>query len=297
MRTFTLISILGAALVVAAPVSGATEFHQRHAATADGVVDISNVAGSVRIVGWDRNEVEVGGKLGTDVERVEFTVDGDRTVIRVHLPRQNRSIRDGGADLTVNVPRASRVSASTVSAEIEAEGLTGKPDLKSVSGEVTLKGGFTNADVQSVSGTVRIDGTGKGARIRAVAISGDVIVSAMDGELKASSVSGDVRVTSPGIRRADLGSTSGGIVFDAPFAPDGRYELGTVSGTARLVVHGAAKARYELRTMSGGIRNAFGPKPSRISEYGPGMKLEFNEGTGAEIEMQSVSGTLRLERK
>lgn len=297
MKRLTLIAAMLGAFVIATPVAADTKFHQRQAAAADGTVDISNVAGSIRVIGWDRAEVEVDGTLGADVERVEFTVDGDRTVVRVHLPRRNGRFEAADADLTINVPRASRVSASTVSAGIHAEGLSGKSELKSVSGDVELSGAFTAAEVQSVSGAVRITGTGENARVRAVAISGDVTVSAMDGELKATSVSGSVRVTAAGVRRADLGSTSGEIVFDAPVTTDGRYELGTVSGSARFVVHGATKARYELQTMSGSIRNGFGPKPQRVSEYGPGMELEFEEGRDAEVEMNAVSGTLRLERK
>ncbi len=297
MKTLTLIAAILGALVITAPVSGETKFHQRQAASADGTVEISNVAGSIRIIGWDRAEIEVEGTVGADVERVEFTVDGDRTVVRVHLPRRSGRFNDSDADLTLNVPRASRISASTVSAGIRAEGLSGKPELKSVSGDIAVSGTFTAAEVQSVSGAVHIAGTGENARIRAVAISGDVTVSAMDGELKATSVSGNVNVTSAGVRRADLGSTSGGVVFDGPIATDGRYELGTVSGSARFVVHGATKARYELQTMSGNIRNGFGPKPQRVSEYGPGMELEFEEGRDAEVEMNSVSGTLRLDRK
>lgn len=297
MKTLTLMAAVLGALVIAAPASGATPFHQRHAATADGTVDISNVAGSIRINGWDRAEIEVEGTVGADVERVEFTVDGDRTTIRVHLPRRLDRSHDADADLTINVPHASRVSASTVSAGLRAEGLSGKPELKSVSGDVALSGTFTQAEVQSVSGAVRVQGTGEGARIRAVAISGDVTIAAMSGELKATSVSGDVSVTASGVRRADLGSTSGSVLYDAPVAADGRYELGTVSGSARFVVHGSTKARYELQTMSGNIRNGFGPKPRRVSEYGPGMELEFEEGRDAEVEMSAVSGTLSLERK
>lgn len=296
-----LVAAIAFGVAAVQPADADTDFHQRLDATADGTVDISNVAGELRIVGWDRNEVEVEGTLGADVERVEFAVEGDRTVVRVHLPKRDadrrRQYNDADADLTIHVPRGSRVAASAVSADIGAEGLHGNPDLKSVSGDVTLAGTFKQADVQSVSGSVHVQGSGDGARVRAVAVSGDVAVTMLDGELKASSVSGNVRVTAAGIRRADLSSTSGNVTYDAPLAADGRYEIGTISGSARLIVDGAAQARYELHTMSGSIRNGFGPKPRRVSEYGPGMILEFEEGEGAEVEMSSVSGALHLERK
>ena len=296
MNARSIFAILAAA--AALPAAADTALDQRKAAQADGVVDISNVAGSVEVVGWARNEVQLTGSYEDGVERVEFEVRGDRTVIRVHLPRNQRNNRKGDADLVVHVPRGSRVTASTVSASLQAENLAGAPELRSVSGDVTVAGTFTRAELQAVSGTVRVGGTGQGARISASAVSGDVLIERMHGEISASSVSGAVRVSSADVARAELSSVSGEAEYAGALAATGVYELSTVSGEARLVVHGAAKATYDLESAaSGDIRNAFGPKPQRKSEYGPGMELRFSEGDGAEVRMDTVSGTLVLDRK
>ena len=53
------LAILAAA--VALPAAADTALDERKPARADGVVDISNVAGSVEIIGWDRNEVHLSG--------------------------------------------------------------------------------------------------------------------------------------------------------------------------------------------------------------------------------------------
>ena len=290
------LAILAAA--VALPAAADTALDERKPARADGVVDISNVAGTVEIIGWDHNEVHLSGSYEDGVERVEFEVRGDRTVIRVHLPRDVRHNREGGADLVVRVPRGSRVVASTVSASLAATELAGAPELRSVSGDVTVAGAFKSAELQSVSGTGVVGGTGQGARIDASVVSGDVRVERMHGEISAASVSGAVTVTSAGINRAQLSSVSGEVEYSGALAETGVYELSTVSGSARLIVHGAAKATYDLETTAGGdIDNSFGPEPRRKSEYGPGMTLRFNEGEGAEVRMDTVSGELVLDRK
>lgn len=298
MKAPSLIVSLALGLASSPAAIAATDYHQRQPASATGTVDVSNVAGSIKLVGWERDEVEVEGRVGDGVERVEFTVDGDRTTLRVHLPRGRGNVRDADAELTLRVPHASRVQVSTVSADIEAEGLSGRPELQSVSGDITAAGGFSRVDLQSVSGSVRLTGAASGVRARAVAVSGDVLVDGIDGDLDATSVSGGVRVTGHGLRRADLSSTSGDVVYDAPLVAGGQYRLSTVSGSARLTVHGAVKAGYRLETSAGGsIRNGFGPRARRSSEYGPGMSLEFSEGDEAEVRMSSVSGSLRLERR
>ena len=64
---------------------------------------ISNVSGTVDVRGWDRNEVQVTGHLGEDVERVDVETSGGRTVIKVVLPRG--SSHDGDATLEIQVPR------------------------------------------------------------------------------------------------------------------------------------------------------------------------------------------------
>ena len=67
---------------------------KRLAANPTGQVEVSNVAGSVNITGWGRNEVHVTGELARGVERLEFTSSGDRTVVKVVLKRGTKALAE-----------------------------------------------------------------------------------------------------------------------------------------------------------------------------------------------------------
>lgn len=296
--------IVATILTLAGTVAAAAEtrIDERRPATADGVVEVSNVAGSIQLVGWTRNEVALEGALADGVERVEFTGGDGHTRIRVHLVRPDNDERhhhiDGDARLVIRVPARSRMRVNTVSADIEAGGLNGPLELRSVSGDIRVAGGYTEADLQSVSGLVQIASSGRGARVTAGSISGAVEVDGMTGELTGNTVSGKVRVATDGISRARLKTISGEVAYEGPLAAGGVYEIEAVSGTARLVVAGRVNAHFELSTFSGAIRNGFGPEPERTSRYAPGQSLNFDEGRGdARVSMQSMSGTLHLDKR
>jgi len=72
------------ALIAAAPAAWAgTPINERAAADPAGQVEISNIAGSVVVTGWDRAEVEVTGELGKGAERLEFSRAGKLTRVKV----------------------------------------------------------------------------------------------------------------------------------------------------------------------------------------------------------------------
>src|SRR5262245_12627642 len=118
-------SLLSAPLVLAED-----EIDRSLQADAKGDVDISNVAGTVNVTGWDRNEVRVTGSLGESVERLDFNVEGKRTVIKVVLKKSSHWDDGGDADLSIRVPAASRLDINTVSAELTVKGVTGLQRLQ-----------------------------------------------------------------------------------------------------------------------------------------------------------------------
>ncbi len=83
MKKLTLL-ILGCLLALPAM---AEEIDETLDAAADGHVDISNIAGSVKVSGWSRNAVEVTGTLGPKVEELVFERDRDKITIKVKVPR------------------------------------------------------------------------------------------------------------------------------------------------------------------------------------------------------------------
>ena len=129
-----------AALLAASPaIRAGTPINERAAADPAGSVEVSNVAGTVRVTGWDRNEVEVTGELGEGTEKLEFAVADKVTRIKVIMPGKSTTSRS--TDLVIRVPAASRLSVNTVSADIEVQGLLGAQRLQSVSADIQHRGG------------------------------------------------------------------------------------------------------------------------------------------------------------
>jgi DUF4097 and DUF4098 domain-containing protein YvlB len=286
-------TLLALALGVATSVqaSGERKVDETRPLRADGEVRVSNVAGDIKVVAWNRNEVKVTGTLGEDVERFEFT-GGDAAVeIRVILPRRGCHNCDGSAELVINVPTKARLEVDTVSADITAQGTDGVQRLNSVSGDVEVRSKSGDLTLKSVSGDVTVEGSAARARVEAKTVSGSVVVRGVEGEIRGGSVSGGVEVRDSRAERLELQSTSGSVEYRGPLLGSGTYDFQSVSGSVELELVGTRDAAYDVSTFSGDIDNAFGPKPRRTSEYGPGRELRFTEGKGAaRVRINTLSG-------
>ena len=74
----------------------------------DGLVTICNVAGSVKVIGWGRNQVQITGTLGRGVEELEVDSSGRTIEIEVRHARRSHGW-DGDAHLEIRVPRGSEL--------------------------------------------------------------------------------------------------------------------------------------------------------------------------------------------
>lgn len=262
----------------------------------DGEVRVDNLAGTVKIRGWDKSEVRVTGNLGDQVERLEITSDDSGVSIRVVLPHNEHSDDCGEcADLVIEVPTGSRMEVSTVSADIEATDLTGPQELGTVSGNLILDSATNRADVHSVSGDVTVSGSAKGAHVTATSVSGSVRATGVDGSLHVESVSGDVKIGNNRITGLEMSSTSGNLTYEGSLLKGGNYEFHNVSGDVDLTFGASPSAHFDISSFSGDIDNSFGPRPTRVSKYSPGVELHFTNGSGdAQVSARSLSGDIHL---
>ena len=286
-----------AALLAASPaVRAGTPINERAAANPAGSVEVSNVAGTVRVIGWDRNEVEVTGELGVGAEKLEFAVADKVTRIKVILPRKTSNVED--TDLVVRVPAASRLSVNTVSADIEVQGLLGAQRLQSVSAEISTAAAGEDVECKSVSGDVTVNGSFKKGLLTITTVSGDATALRVAGEVNANTVSGDITLGLGETNRSRVRSTSGDLTMAALLAADGKLDAESISGDVRLELVGAVDAEFDLSSFNGEIRNCFGPKAVSTSEYAPGKELRFREGqASAHVRIKTLNGDISVCRK
>lgn len=261
-----------------------------------GLVEVNNVAGDVDVELWDRDELRVSGTLWEGVEELEIDVDGDRARIRVHVDNHDHDIER--SDLLVQVPRGSELEVSGMSSDIRVRGEAGRQRLRTMSGDIETRAGDGRVDAETMSGDVDIVGDGRVTRVRGASMSGDVTFRGVHGDIEAGSVSGNVRVDDTTVDRAELSTTSGRVNFEGRLAAGAVLDIEVTSGDTTIDLVGEVDARFEIETFSGRIRNEFGPRPERTSEYSSGEELRFTQGDGkATVEVSTFSGSVRLRRR
>lgn len=299
-RTLASLAAFAAPLLLAAPLAlapaaaRAGTFQQQVAADPRGEVDISNVAGSIRITGWNEPQVSVRADLASDAQRVDVTSEHGRTSIRV-TGNSHTWFGNNGARLDVRVPRQSEVDVSAVSANIDSHGVTGTQHLQAVSGDITADLGSGDDEVKSVSGDIRLRGSGQSGHLRVTSVSGDVTLTNAAGDLEATTISGTLQAQLTPARMARLRTTSGDLRFSGRFDRGGTLEAETVSGDVTVQAGAQSGYDYEVRTFSGDIDNCFGRKAERTSAYGPGKRLDGSLGSGGgRVRIKSLSGDISL---
>lgn len=288
-----IISITCALLAV--PVM-AEEVDRRLDAAADGQVHVSNIAGSVTVRAWSRNQVEVTGTLGKHVEELVFERDGDKITIKVKVPK--KSGRGTDSDLHINVPENSSIDVGTVSADISIDGVKGEQRLRTVSGKIITESAGADIEAESVSGDIEVEGAGVDANTEASSVSGDVTLFRVAGEASTESVTGDVIVDEGTFDRVQLNTVNGHLVFQSTLREGGKFSAETVNGDIDVEFVGDFSARIDVSTFNGRIKSCFGPEVDRDSKYSPGYSLDFTEGDGAgRVDISSMNGAVNLCRK
>lgn len=249
--------LAGLLLLVTMPAIAAPAIDVSRSADSQTTIQIDNLAGHVRIVGWSKSRLQIGGALGADDQQLKVTGGQGRIEVRVIYPRRGED--EPGATLIVHVPKASPIEATTVTAPIDVSQVAGSQRLESVSGDISL---------QSMSPAIR-----------------------------AETVSGNIRVVNAhaGLQGARLKSTAGNLMFEAPLDPSGAYDFHDVSGGIVLRTSKHAHATFAFRTVTGTIHNAFGPGPGS-APYSPSQSLRFTNGHGgADVRAETVTGDIALQ--
>ena len=146
-----------------------------------------------------------------------------------------------------------------------------------------------------MSGDVEVQGDDVAGHAELSSVSGDVEAQNLAGDLMADSVTGDVMLVNSSFDRVHLETVNGDIIFESALSNDGTFSVETINGDVDIKLNDSISARFDIETFNGDIRNCFGPKPVRTSEYMPGTELKFTEGDGeGRVTIKTLNGDLRL---
>ena len=282
------------ATVLAAPAWAApTPVDQKRPAAPDAMVHIENTAGSTKVTGWERPEVQV---KGTVCSECELTLTGTDKNVRVEVESNHVNPMSGKSDLEVFVPAGSSLAIEGFAATIIVSGVTGSVKAETVNGSITATGAAKGVDLESVNGA--IDVTKASGRLKAEAVNGTVTIRDSSGELEASTVNGKLLVTGGSFDRAALESVSGGIRFEAGLGARATFSAETVSAAVDLLLPAGFGADFSVSTFSGAITNELGPAAEKTNQWTPSKELTFTTGSGgARVSVETLSGAINIRKR
>lgn len=291
MKKIAILTVIG--ILVVAPVWAQRKVDEVRPLSAEGSVEVSNLAGSVHIIGWNSDQVEITGVLGKNVEDLEIHGDETRLEIEVNVPRH---VDDLDTELVIKMPATASIGVETISATIQVEDISGAVDLESVSGWIKIAGQPSEVSAESVSGEITV--AYASGQMGLETVSGAITVMDGTGSLDAASVSGSITVAGGLFDSADFETVSGNMTFSADMSSRGEYEFETMSGVVAVVVPSSVSADFDVETFSGSIDNAIGPEARNISQYTPQKELSFTAGSGgAQVYISSFSGAVKIQTR
>jgi DUF4097 and DUF4098 domain-containing protein YvlB len=266
-------------------------------------VEIECTSGAVRVIGWDKNEVQVTGTLAKDAGPLEIKASERR--IRIEVDTLGHPDKSRG-ELEIRVPSKSSVRVETFNGGITVSDVTGDVRAESVQGAVAVTGAAGEVRAETVNGGVEVAGPSR--NVHAEAVNGPVTVRGGSGEVTASAVAGGLTVTGGAFKRVKLESVSGPVRFEGGLEKGGEIDVESVSGKVELLLPADTGAEVSVSSFSGDIKNEFEaqaaasadssarPTGWRHSEHERELRLTIGGG-GARISIETMSGSILLRKK
>lgn len=266
-----------AALVALAPAVTASPqqtVDETRAASPDMTLEFDElIVGSLKITGWERNELRVTGTIGDDVTEFEiaggpghFEIladwedhdwDHDRDDDMDERDRRHRDSDDVEIDLEISVPYGASLDLSTVTANIEIHNVNGTIEAATVTGNIDYRGEASEMEFEAVTGTL------------------------------------DVRTSV--LREGNFETVQGSIEFTGALAAGADAAFESVMGEITLRLPADTSAEFDVETMMGDIDNELGPEAVATDRWVPSKELRFSAGGGsADVSIETLQGRIRI---
>src|SRR5262249_33784749 len=207
-----------AASILCVPASfGVTrEFAQTYHLRPDGTLELNNINGTVRIEGWDKDEVEVRAvKTTTDKESkldlvsIDVNSSPDKLSISTRYPQEEGV--EVAVEYTVHVPRKTLLKhINTVNGTLRVKDLDSVGDLHTVNGNIEVYESSGNMHARTTNGNVYVE-----------------LKSAADSRgAQAETTNGSVLLAIPANSQADLEARcmNGSFSTELPFVMEGAIQ-------------------------------------------------------------------------
>ncbi|MGA9882320.1 MAG: DUF4097 family beta strand repeat-containing protein [Candidatus Acidiferrales bacterium] len=267
-------------LLSAAPAS-ADRIVQRFKVDSRPVITIHNPNGKVIIKAWTKSEVMVVADRASN----QVDVDAEKTGNRVDIT--TRQISDAvspaqlRADYQINVPE---------DAELQIHDDSGNVSVNSVLGDMNVETIGAAVDLEDAAGYLTVNTVGGSFQCLRCA-----------GRIEVSSISGSLRFMDTRSYHVRAKTSTGNILFDGEFLPNGMYRLRNYSGNIEVRFSPGDSFDLSATSLKGAVHNEAKLAPPAhpdpwSAKYGNSLFGTFNTGR-AKVELTSFDGTINIVKR
>lgn len=266
--------------------------HRGRAVAPDAAVRISNLAGTVRVTGWDRDSVDVTAVIPKGGGELLF--GGGAGGVKMYVNPPVGEAVFPGTLVEVRVPARARVWVKTESAEILVSGLTSSADLSSVSGRIVVTGSIAQLSAESMDGG--IDAQVSSGLVRLKTAGGTIVLRGDVTDATLSTVSGAATTQLTGLDRGRMETVGGHLTFEAALQPGCNYTIESHSGDISIRLPTTFDAALDLTALEGRVVNRLTKGPVQPTNHGRGEALSASGGKAtADLVARTFKGTITLE--
>lgn len=241
-------------------------------------VSIHNANGKTRVVGEDREDIEIRTlKIVRSEcpERATRLLDsicvqqggGDDVLeLEVHIPR--KCARHGVAHVELLVPRDMQVALSSTNGKICLENLDRSVRARSSNGSVSIK--EVNGDIDVTTANAKVACRSTRGHLRARSSNGKIEVGQHQGSLDASTSNGVIKASLEALHDTGISLTTsnGRITLELPEEPDADVDIRVENG----LIRNDLELEDETTDANGRVRG-------RIGKGGTPIRLRTSNGT------------------
>jgi hypothetical protein len=264
-----------------------------------GRLEVESFNGSIEIVGWDSDAVQVRGTKNASRQEMikELSIDakGDDGEVRLRAVRPMPNC-NCGVSFTIKVPRKTRIDrADTSNASVRLESIDAPARVQTSNGSIKI---------YDVSGDLQA--TTSNASIEAEKLSGSAILRTSNGRIHGDGIKGTLEARTSNasidvtVTEADpahpmiLNSSNGSITLNLTSWKSNEIRASTSNSSINLRLPESLDARVHASTSNGSITTDYEVTTSHISK----TLLEGKIGNGGPmIDLQTSNGAIRLSKR
>ncbi|HXU48350.1 MAG TPA: DUF4097 family beta strand repeat-containing protein [Candidatus Binatia bacterium] len=274
-KSRAVILVPGLLALTAAPV-WARHIEKHFKVDAHPIVTIHNPNGIITIKAWTKQEVMVMSDQTSDAIEVEADQANNRVDITTHAISDTASPDDMRADYQVNVPEDADLQIHDDSGAVNVANVLGDMNVETIAAGVGMADTAGYTTVSTVNGSFQCLRCG--------------------GRIEVRSISGNIRLED--VRSSDvLAQTStGNIVFNGQYLPNGSYRLKDYSGVVEVRFSPADSFDLSATSLKGKVNNEAKLEPSHhgfLPRIGNSLVGALNAGR-ARVEVTSFNGTINI---